>query len=255
MTARSAYSFAIVCEAAKDKQIASRLAERVLVDEIDWMESSLLPSQCTWQGLDRTREFLTWAGAASQARKRRIRVHGRFRGEKGAFDARTARRALRLFKALEDSPDAVFLIRDTDGEQERLASLREVRDSDWDFPVVLGTPHPKVECWILAGFDPRNDKEQEMLQAARTSLGFDPRARAHRLTAKGVKGKRNAKKVLAQLSGGKSDREEACWRDADLEVLKERGVKSRLAAYLEDVSARIVPRLGGKSGSEEENPP
>ena len=68
---------------------------------------------------------------------------------------------------------------------------------------------------------------------------------ADRLTAEGTKGKKNAKKVLKKLMRPESEREESCWQHADLGVLRERGKKSRLAAFLAEVSDILVPMLAG----------
>ncbi len=58
-------------------------------------------------------------------------------------------------------------------------------------------------------------------------------------------GKANAKKVLKRLMRPESEREESCWQQADLSVLKERGKGSRLTAFLEEVSNQLVPMLAG----------
>ncbi len=156
--------------------------------------------------------------------------------------------ALRLFKSLDEPPDGVLLVRDTDDEDGRVPSLERVRASGtWEFEVLLATPDPKRECWVLAGFDPITGDEEAALNEARSFLGFDPRIHAERLTAKRDKGKRNAKKILKRLMRPESEREESCWQQADLDVLKERGRKTRLTAYLEEVSTRLIPMLTGST--------
>lgn len=243
---RSAFAFAVVAEAAADQQIASDLSERVMVEEVDWIDEGNVGNFCCWQGLEASSSYLAWKSIAGAARARGIVKHGAFRQSPGVLDERRARLALRLFKALDERPDGVLLVRDTDGEAGRVESLERVREAGaWEFEVLLATPDPKRECWVLAGFDPLNDDEEAALRETRSFLGFDPRIHAERLTAKRDKGKRNAKKVLQRLMRPESEREESCWQQADLGVLKERGKGSRLTAFLEEVSTRLVPMLAG----------
>jgi hypothetical protein len=101
-------------------------------------------------------------------------------------------------------------------------------------------------AWILAGFHPRSAAEEAALKKAKATLGFDPRVRAERLTARGAKGQRNATSVLASLMRG-AKRESACWRDTDLAVLRERGASTRLTAYITELTDRLVPLFAGGS--------
>ncbi len=249
MTAGSAaFVLGVVAEARADKQTACDLAERLLVEKIDWFESENLVQLVLWQGLDASSEFLPWkdigrlfkaAGLASP--------HGRFRSEPGAFDERRARKALLLLNRAAPKPAGVLFVRDTDGVVARAESLERARGArSWRFEVILATPHPKRESWVLAGFDPNNDSEREALAEARSELGFDPRDQAERLAAEGRKGKRNAKKVLESLASD-YERQRACWREADLNVLRERGENSRLTRYLTEVTDRLVPLVSGVS--------
>ncbi len=243
---RAAFTFAVVAEARVDQQIASELVERVMVEEVDWIDEGSLGDFCRWQGLEVSRSYLAWKSIAGVARARGIVRHGGFRQFPGVLDERRARLALRLFKALDERPDCVLLVRDTDGEDGRVDSLERVRAvGTWEFKVILATPNPKRECWVLAGFDPINDDEEAALNEASAYLGFDPRIHAERLTAKRDKGKRNAKKILERLMRPESEREKSCWQKADLGVLRERGRGSRLTAFLEEVSARLIPMLAG----------
>lgn len=160
-----------------------------------------------------------------------------------AFDGRQARLALLLFTSWSEIPDAVLLVRDTDASSKRAESLETARSARWRFPIVLALPHPKRECWVLAGFDPDSEAEEDRLAEVRAEIGFDPRREAHRLTAEGGKGKRNAKNILERLVNADSGREERCWCEADLETLRARGEQSGLAAFLKETSERLVPVL------------
>ncbi len=242
----AAFAFAVVAEARADQQIASELAERIMVEEIDWIDEENLQDFCRWQGLEESSGYLAWKSITGAARTRGIVKHGGFRQSPGVLDERRARLALRLFKALDKRPDGVLLVRDTDAEDGRVPSLERVRTSGaWEFEVLLATPDPKRECWVLAGFDPITGNEETALKDVRSFLGFDPRIHAERLTAKRDKGKRNAKQILKRLMRPESEREESCWQQADLNVLKDRGKQTRLTAYLEEVSTRLIPMLAG----------
>ncbi len=244
----AAFAFAVVAEGKADQQIANGLAARVVARDVDWIDEGNVGDFCRWQGLDPSGGYLAWKSVTHVARDRGIATHGRFRDSPGVFDERRARTALRLFKSLEDRPAAILLVRDTDGEPGRVSSLERVRESgDWEFQVLLATPDPKRECWVLAGFDPTSANEEAALEEVRSDLGFDPRLHADRLTARGAKGKRNAKKVLERLLSPGTEREESCWRDGDLDVLGGRGERSRLRAFLEEVSDRLVPLLSGRT--------
>jgi len=208
----AAFVFAVVAEGKADTQIACDLAERVVVEEVDWIEAESVAQLIRWQGADESRQYLTWAGIAKRFQAAGLVSHGRFRSVPGALDERRARKALLLLTSLLEPPAGVLLVRDTDDEVGRAESLERARQAGkWKFEVILATPHPKREAWVLAGFDSQNVGEQTALEQARSTLGFDPRLRAERLTARGTRGKRNAKKVLASLIRD-AEREQACWR-------------------------------------------
>jgi hypothetical protein len=153
-----------------------------------------------------------------------------------------ARKALLLLARSQPPPEAVVLVRDSDGLKERRQGLEQARsDAAWPFEVALAVAHTKRECWVLAGFDPRSESEEKALVETREKLGFDPRFQAENLTASGPHAPKNAKRVLDRLLAGNQDREEDCWTASDLETLKERGRRSGLADYLEEVRERLVP--------------
>lgn len=240
----TAFVFAIVSEAVSDQQMASGLAERVFVEKIDWLENEGLTNLCRWRGFEAGTAYLSWPAIEPAAKRKNIAIHGRYAG---AFDERRARLALLLFNSLKKRPDGVVFVRDTDNVPERVPSLEQARNHPWPFPVALATPHTKRECWILNGFKPHDADEKAALERTRQGLGFDPSLAAERLTAKGKKGKNNAKIVLGQDLGIEpgSSREDACLRETDLATLRKRGHKTLLAAYLQEVADLLVPVLAG----------
>ena len=155
-------------------------------------------------------------------------------------------KALLVLAQARPVPDAIVLVRDTDGREDRRRGLEQARSAHpWKFPVVLAVAHTKRECWILAGFDPQTQVEEAALAELRQDLGFDPRQRAEELSAAEPHARRNPKRVLDRLLAGRQDREEDCWKVCELPVLAERGRSTGLADYLEEVRARLVPLVLG----------
>jgi hypothetical protein len=246
MSPPAAYSFAVVCEAPADRDLSTGLADRVLCDEIEWTDQESLNLHRQWRGLGVGDSHLEWHWVPGLARQQNLRAHGHFRGEPGALDAAMARKALLLLARTQRPPDAVVLVRDTDGEEERKRGLEQARTvAPWPFQIVLGLPHTKRECWILAGFDPRSDIEEVALTEMRRELGFDPRLQAENLTASERTALRSAKRVLERLLSGNREREEDCWSGSDLASLIERGRLTGLADYLDEVRSRLVPIFSG----------
>jgi hypothetical protein len=238
----AAYSFAVVCEAPGDLRLSASLADRILCQEIDWLEPENLDLHRRWRGLEESDSHLEWHWVAQLAKKLSLRAHGHFRGEPGALDATMARKALLLLTMTREQPDAVILVRDTDGKEERRQGLSQAREaSSWPFKVVLAVAHTKRECWVLAGFDPSSKAEKRMLADLRRDLGFDPRSQAENLTAAEPQAQRNAKRVLDRLVAGSQEREEDCWVSSDLRVLGQRGRLTGLADYIDEIHSFLVP--------------
>ncbi len=212
--------FAVVHEAPADFQTATELADRVLVESLDWMEEDLIQHHRTW-----VRQWsgapLTWKRIKHSALDARIRVRGLFDKEPGLFEARAARRAIRYLRDAIPDLAGVLLIRDQDNLPERREGLEQARrEAKLPLPVVVGLAVVERECWVISGFDPVGEAEESRLAAERQTLGFDPREQSHLLTAcKADRAKRSPKRVLRVLCGGDSDRECRCSRrntDGDL---------------------------------------
>lgn len=111
-------------------------------------------------------------------------------------------------------------------------------------PVVIGLPVTKRECWILAAFEPADDREQGLIEDVRKELGYDPRRSPERLTAAKAGATHNAKGILKAL-GIDPDREADCLRNVTLSWLLERGEGTGLTAFLGEVRSRFVPVIDG----------
>ena len=242
-------SFAVVCEARADAETACTLADRVVCDEVDWIDESLLPHLRRWRGQDVNEPQLSWKHVPDLARQSGLRLFGHFDDQPGAFDAFVARQALTMLKLSGAAPDAVLLIRDADDQPERRGGLEQAKALGiLHVPVVIGFAQTKRECWALAGFEPATDEERSRLDDLRQELGFYPCVHAERLTAKDDGAKRSAKRVLAILCKRERDRELACLDRAPLALLAERGRNTGLADFLDAVRQDLVPlflRPGG----------
>lgn len=234
----------VVCEAGADFVTATEIADRQTVASCDGIEPKMLEHLRCWSGMKDGTSFLRWIDLKELRQHHRIRPRSRFAREKGAADAMAADIALQL--ALREGRfDAVFLLRDSDNDDERRKGLNQARERDslhsWPFQVIIGLAHPKREAWVLAGFQPKSAEETERIVSVRKKLGFDPCTSSHELTASKHRAKRDIKRVLHELTGSDPDREASCWQETDLAVLAERGQRTGLADYLDEVRDRWVP--------------
>jgi hypothetical protein len=236
----------VVCEARADCETATGLADRVL-REVEWIDQLDSLEQCrTWHEFEPSVHYLAWSRASDEARERRIKAHGHFGGEPGAEDAGAARRAILVLRDAAPELRAILLIRDSDGVSDRRRGLEQARGQFAEIVVVIGLAHPMRECWVLAGFEPRDDGERQRYSNARQQLGFCPCEHSERLTAKHDHDKASAKRVLGELSGRQHEREAECWRDVPLATLEARGSNNGLRDYLGELRARLMPRIASR---------
>jgi hypothetical protein len=243
---RMSVRFAVVYEAEADFRIATELADRVLVDAIEWLDEDLLDSQREWFAQTGGGEPFTWKGVKQLALSAGIRAHGHFDGQPGLPDAAAARRAILFLLDTIPGLNAIVLIRDQDDEPERLGGLEQARNQDHSgIAIIVGLAIVERECWVISGFEPDDEAESSRLKTERMTLGFDPRSGSHQLTAcKDDNAVRSPKRVLRQLAQNERHRERRCWIDAPLAVLQERGGQNGLAAYLGEIRERLAALIG-----------
>lgn len=226
---------AVISEAQADQRNACLLADRVALASIAWLEPDLLDAVREWCGAIPATPFLKWTAVRGEADQRGIKAHGHFSSEPAEPDAHAARRALLVARSYEPGVSAVLLIRDSDDDERRLAGLRQARDKSkecpWPFVVVIGVPHTKRECWLLAAHCPQGDDESKEHVAVCKELGFDPCLCSDRL-------KKNAKRVKDTHC---PDDGERGLNETALNVLKERGRENGLADYLGELETRYMP--------------
>lgn len=238
--------FAVVYEAEADFKTATRLADRELVEAIRWLDEDHLPHQRSWVSADANGQFLKWKAIKRLALEAGIKAHhGYFQGEPGLPDAAAARRAIDYLINEFPQLDAILLVRDQDNEPERRAGLEQARHDLSRTVIVVGLAIVERECWVVAGFEPRDQAESSRLETERQRLGFDPRLRSHELTAcKNDQANRSPKRVLRELTANDAERQECCWTDTALQVLRQRGIENGLAAFLDEVRHRLAPLIG-----------
>jgi hypothetical protein len=240
-------AIAVVCEAPADRETACGLADRILCAEVEWIDAESLDDYRRWRGLTDNLPHLSWQDVPELARQARFRPHGHYAGQPGANETALVWKALALLNRPANKPEAILLIRDDDRDIERRRGFDQARiDARLDIPVIVGLAHTKRECWVLAGFDPRDEDETRRHEELRRELGFDPRTHAEGLTARRDHHKLSAKRVLAALTGDNRDREVECWLRCDLGILATRGADTGLTMYLQEIRERLVPLFTGQ---------
>lgn len=160
--------FAVVYEADADFQTATELADRVLVEAIEWLNEDLVTYQREWLAETGEGARFTWRGIKQLALNVGIRVHGHFDGEPSLPDAAAARRAIRFLLRTVPNINAIVLIRDQDDQPERRAGLEQARRQDRSGIVIaMGLAIVERECWVVSGFEPQDEGESSRLEAER----------------------------------------------------------------------------------------
>lgn len=236
--------FAVVHEAYADLQTAMELADRAILEAIDWLDDDLLPYQREWVANTTDGRPFTWKGMKHLAAQLGIRAHGHFGdGEVGFPDAAAARRAILCLLKTAPQLNGIVLIRDQDDQPTRKKGLEQARNQDGSgVSIVVGFAIVERECWVVSGFDPLDDAERSRLDSEKNKLGFDPRLQSHQLTAcKNDAAVRSSKRVLRELTGNDEDRERHCWKQTRLGSLRDRGRDNGLEAFLNEVRDRLGP--------------
>lgn len=246
--------FVVVGEAAADARIVCDLADRVVAEEgPDWIRDQerdyflreLLPGLRRWSGLDPGQGYSTWREVRRFSKNypqltflRRSTTPARMP------DYAPARKAILLAGILRQGhfPDALMLIRDLDSQPERRSGMMKARDEEASTVVIVATPNPKREAWVLNGFVCQTPREEERLETIRDEINFDPCREAHRLryASQGSQAARDPKRILARLTADSPDREAQCWMETPLTILRERGEETILKDFLDQVRSALL---------------
>ena len=246
----------VIVESRADAVTATKLAERVLVEKVDWLEQESLEHVLKWSGLEVGTDHSCWKDTGdiiNRAKKAGIPMP-RFlgHGKTGALkaDGAAAMKIMNLIKLLHIKNNrkiaAVLLIRDLDNQSERRRGIEQARSEHEDrqpqIEIIIGTADQMREAWVLNGFIPMNSEEKRILEQLKTKLTFDPCEEAHRLRDDPGED-RNPKLVVKKLTDGDILREQQCWEETDLEILRVRGANTGLREYLKEVEQRLVSIL------------
>lgn len=247
----------VVVEGASDFPVVRDLTERVLIEQIEWLDAELLPHQFQWNGITAQSDWSEWRSVKSEmdrvAERHKI-YQPRFRRRANfKTDGAIAFKLLRFIHQLPATREivAVILYRDLDNQSERHEGLNQARQEHqrWEeaHPVVIGTADRMREAWILNGFMPENAIEEAKLDDQKAVLKFDPCLEPHRLRENSFgtpERVRNPKVVVATLTGADREREARCWQETDLRILRERGEASGLRHFLDEVQEYLAPIFG-----------
>lgn len=244
----------VIVESRADAETATKLAERILIEKIDWLESENLKYLFKWSGLEAETEYSCWKDTRDiieRAKEFGLRVP-KFLGHSktGSLkaDGAAALKILNLIRGLQKSREikAVLLIRDLDNQAERRQGIEQARSEHENrqpqIEIIIGTADRMREAWVLNGFIPMNSEENRILEQLKTKLTFDPCDEAHRLRSNAWAEPdriRNPKVVVERLTGSDSSREQQCWEETDLEILRSRGANTGLTDYLNEVERLI----------------
>ncbi|MBO1050949.1 MAG: hypothetical protein HEQ25_02730 [Dolichospermum sp. DET73] len=249
--------FIVIVESGADSRTATKLAERVLKEKFDWLDDDILQHCFQWTGLEEGTEFSCWRditkiidNAKSQIKYKPSRFIGHHsKSVPLKADGAASIKVLNLVRFLQRIRQikAVIFIRDLDNQPERKEGIEQARSEHINktpkLEIVIGAADPKREAWVLNGFIPSNQQEEQILEEIKNKLSFDPCIESHRLRATSEKEPeriRNVKVVVEQLTGNDMEREKLCWEQTNLKHLRERGVHTGLTDYICEVEERLA---------------
>lgn len=249
--------FIVIVERSADAQTATKLAERVLLEEVDWLEADSLQYYFQWSGLQEDTDHSYWTdiiriidNLQQSSGFRLPRYRDQSRGEPRKSDGASAMKVLNLARFLQKTRQikAVLFIRDLDHQPERRQSIEQARlehiNRQPKLEIVIGTADRTREAWVLNGFIPSNKEEERILDGIVTQLNFDPCKESHRLRSNSFEEPdriRNPKVVVKKLTKGDRSREQQCWEETPLNTLEERGLDTGLRAYIHEIRQRLAP--------------
>lgn len=229
----------VVVEDAPDALIACHLADRVILEEgPEWIDSAIIDSLRSWVGLEPGSSYTKWTKAKEMHKEGSSpRYLGHINGKPQGVEYAECRRAIHLTNKYRKAAKAVLLIKDLDNHPERREGMVQARDTTKGITIIIATPNPEREAWVLNGFEPRTQNEENELESVRREIRFDPCLKAEKL---GGAPDRDPKKTLDRLTNGRPERKEECWTQTSLSTLRTRGEKTHLREYLDEVKLLLA---------------
>lgn len=246
--------FVVIVESRADSEIATKLAERILLEKIEWLDHDYeqLQYHFKWSGLKENTEYSRWIWLddlikffSSEFNFPKIRSNGKLK-----TDGQATRKVIKLISflryKLKRNIKAVIFIRDLDNQPERRDDIEQARleQEDKSFKVIIGMADRMRESWVLNGFIPLSPTEERILQAIKDGLNFDPCKDAQKLRSNSFEHpdrERNPKVVVKSLTDDNRLREQQCWEETPLELLRQRGGNTGLTDYLNEIEERLAP--------------
>jgi hypothetical protein len=258
--------FILIVEAEADYRTTTGIAERVLQENAPYLWlAELLQDQpdtvFSWAGLEDGVDFSCWSDFEAIANRfkekgyRFPRFNGQFSDGPTNLDYPVARNIVYLVdQYLKTSKNrnigAIVLIRDEDNQSERFAALCRLRNDltrrGFQMPIIIGVAIPEREAWLLNGYEAQTAEEKQVLQDIRRRISIDPCLEAHRLRGKSSQPgteDRDIKRILQTLTQDDPLREKQCWQETPLDILIERGQRTGLSQYIEEIESRLLPIL------------
>jgi len=252
--------FIVIVESSADPRTATKLAERVLVEKIEWLDAEMLEHHFQWSGLEAGTDNSCWKyiNQIIEREKKSGFQPPRFlrrdkQGQKTLQpDGANTIKILKLVSYLQKTRQikAVLLIRDLDNQPQRREGIEQARSEHINrqhkLEIIIGTADRMREAWVLNGFIPSNQEEGQILKEITTQLTFNPCEESHRLRNSLTEPDRlrNPKVVVEKLTGGRMQREQQCWEETSLELLRKNGVHTGLTAYIDEIEERLIPIIG-----------
>jgi hypothetical protein len=258
--------FILIVEAEADYRTTTGIAERALQENASYLWlAELLQDQpeavFSWAGLEDDIGFSCWSDFEAIANRfkeegyRFPRFNGQFSDGPTNLDYPIARNIVYLINQYlkinkNRNVSAIVLIRDEDNQSKRFTTLCRLRDDlsrrGFQIPIIIGVANPEREAWVLNGYEAQTAAEKQVLQDIKRRIGLDPCLEAHRLRGKSSQPgteDRDIKHILRELTQDDPLREKQCWQETPLDILVERGQKTGLSQYIEEIEHHLLPTL------------
>ena len=249
----SDFHILLICEAQLDADVVSTLADRALLKKApNWLADNL-DTYRHWTGLEAGTLFTKQSHVHKTAKKLGLTFRYLGHTPDGA-KKRNAAAALKVLQmarklAVEGRPvKAVLYQQDADAAPDvRQQGLAQARAQHGDKTLlVTAEPNPKIEAWVLHGFEADGPVEAARLAAIRKELKLDPITEPHRLRGrtKNDQAQRDIKNVLDHLTDGSPERQKRCWNETPLTTLGAADRGTKLQDFLDQVEGPLLERLG-----------
>lgn len=199
---------------------ATRIADRVYLEQNGWLEEDSLSEVRRWQGWEPSDAYIDLHTVRKTARLSlggrsnfgggAARLHGHFDGDPGEPDARMTRELLLTMIYKRVTPALLVIARDADGQERRPGFEQAVKGCKPSFSVVYAGMIPESEAWRIAGFCAEDVQERATLREIAQEIGFSPEQHPERLSARKAEDKRDCKRILDALTGGDEERGRRC---------------------------------------------